>query len=214
MKNKKLWWLTLLPIYMAITSRMSGGGLGAPWLAKYNMSWLPEVFFTIPFGVVGGYYAELIFNNNWITYGYGMFAFVWSYLWMQTGHAAALPWDVIEKQAKMARDNTLTPVVKFLCHLFKVKYTTTNTKGEPAYTEAYSWMFMSLKGFLIGLSCGAFMNALFWPLGYEAGSHLKGKTGPVDPHAFAEGFAGFGAALSIIITLLIVITIRSFQQWL
>lgn len=168
----------LLILYTAITSRMSGGGLGAKYLPRW-LTWLPELLFASAFGyalfsVFGNYYASAV-------------ATAWSYTWMQTGHGTVLHWGKHPEHATGERTQTLTPVVNWLAARIGL------TIGEVGYCR----LFMAVKGFLIGLPVGGIPLAILWPLGYEIGKRH-------DNHALAELASGAGAGIAICIFLAVV----------
>lgn len=140
----------------------------------------PEVLFALPFAAV---WYPLI---GWWCLLIGL----WSYVWMQTGHHDALPWDDDKEYARSRpRNNTLTSFVTFLANKINIK----------RRTEAYAWLFQSVKGFLITLPVGG-TGFLFWPLGYEIGSHARGRVNH-DPHMYAELSSGAGVGVSLIMFL-------------
>lgn len=178
-------------LYMATTSRMSGGGLGASILPArtdggkmpFNMTWLPEVFFALAFGV-----ALANVTPIWC----GALAAGWSYIWMQTGHGAVLHWGNLDEHDP-TRKQTLSPVVDWIAQRI----------GIVSDTDVnYCRLFMAVKGFLIGLPVGGIVLAILWPLGYEIGARLRGKVS-FDPHAAAELVSGAGAGVAIVVFLLI-----------
>lgn len=213
-------------IVMAVLSMASGGSLpGSHLLGKkgdskagimpINLTWLPEMLFALVIGFCGMQCLEnLGFEFSFII-GFFVWAALtgWAYIWMQTGHAAILPWDKADKRETKSRDNTLSPFVRGFCNLITIigsnqfwhiyDYSHTRYDGDRAYyTESYVWIFAGIKGFLIGLPVGGFANAIFWPLGYEIGSHaknhLRGKVS-FDLHMVSEGSSGAGAGASCVI---------------
>lgn len=178
-------------IYMAVASRMSGGGLGAEILPSrdeggkmpFNMTWLPEVFFALGFGITLANVAPI-----WC----GALAAAWSYIWMQTGHGAVLHWGKLDEYDP-TRKQTLSPVVDWIAQRI----------GIVSDTEVnYCRLFMAVKGFLIGLPVGGVVLAILWPLGYEIGARLRGKISS-DPHAVAELVSGAGAGVAIVLFVLV-----------
>lgn len=177
--------------YMAILAAEAGGSL---WVAHYlnkkgatgddgrdlggvmpfDLTWLPEFFFSLGF-----VYALWPLVGWW-----SLIALPWCYIWMQTGHANALPWG--RGGHDPDRTNTLSPIVKWLCDAFNIKY----------YGVNFARLFMAVKGFLITLPVGGFSGFIFWPLGYEIGNRI-GK------HVYAELFSGAGAGISILLFLII-----------
>lgn len=151
---------------MAVTYRMAGGGLWAHKIPK-AFTWIPELMFCLPIAVV--FSAMLPFSFGWFLLCF-FIIWIWSYLWVQSGHKDALGWD--EAPAAL-RNNTLTPAVIWLGEKFKIK------RG----TESYAWLFTAIKGFLC---CG--VGVVSFPLGYEIGSHARGRVERwgIDPHAISE----------------------------
>lgn len=168
-------------LWMAVTSRQSGGGLGAERLPRW-LTWLPEILFAAGFGLAAFQYG------GWIA---APVATAWSYIWMQTGHGAVLHWGTYPLYS-LARKQTLSPIVDSLAARFGIEVGST----------AYCRLFMAVKGFLIGLPVGGVPLAVLWPLGYEIGNQYKAR---VRPHAglqrkgaaLAELMAGAGAGLAI-----------------
>ena len=175
-------------IYMAITSRLSGSGFGQKW----GVSWLPEVFFAAGIGAAHAY--------AWYAFGYAWYAWipafilatVWSYVFMQSATWMFLRWT--EHEPNKTRKATLKPIVDFIAKRF----------GYELGDEGYSWIAAGLKGFLIGLPVGGIPLMILWPLGYEIGSHAKGRTEKwIDPHTVSELMAGVGAGISIVLFLMV-----------
>lgn len=171
-------------------------------ISPVNLTWLPELAFAVVIGfcAMRGYENlgfALTFGGSFIVWAA---AVIWSYMWMQTGHAAILPWDNVDKQDTRARDNTLTPFVHFLCRVLGIRFI---SGGK--YTESYVWAFAAVKGFLIGLPVGAVPLAVLWPLGYEIGSHAKRRAGhgPYDMHVVSELSSGMGAGIACVLWLVV-----------
>jgi hypothetical protein len=174
--------MLLLPLYMGLFSRMAGGGFGAKYLDRFKLTWLPEVLFCLPFA----YAVYEVFG----LYALGVLAFVISYLGMQSATWPALKWETSPNRYP-DRSATLMPFVDALAKPFKLEV------GD----EGYSWLWMAVKGFIITLPVGGITGALLWPLGYEIGSHAKGRVEQfgLDPHGVSEFMAGVGAGISILI---------------
>lgn len=180
----------LLVVYQGIMSRLSGSGFGQKW----NVSWLPEALFSIPFGLAHAY-GWYVFNAEWITIGIAaVLASVFSFAFMQSGTWMFLRWEKHD-DPNTTRGGTLKPIIDFIAGRFGYKI------GD----EGYSWIAAGVKGFFIGLPVGGIMLAILWPLGYEIGSHAKGRTEKygIDPHTVAEIAAGVGAGIAIVSFLLI-----------
>lgn len=168
-------------IYMSIMSRMAGGGLGAKYLDRVRLTWLPELLFAVPFGA-----ALSILSDNFIVASIMLsFGAAWSYIWMQTGHGAILHWGM-EPVRDPDRKQFLTPFVDWL----------SGRLGIVKNSTPYCRLFMAVKGFLIGLPVGGVVLAVLWPLAYEIGARLRGKV-KFDPHIVSEVLAGAGAGLAI-----------------
>jgi len=171
----------LIVVYMAVTGRMSGGGLGAHLLNKrgtvgpdgkdlggiapFNLTWLPEVLFSLPFGWV----------LSTIVGPWGWLAAVWSYVCMQTSTEPGF--NINYKENK-----TLIPYVNAIAKVLGIKPHTLN----------YMRLWNAVKGFLIGLPVGGVVLAALWPLGYEIGRRVK-------RHEVSELLSGAGAGISICI---------------
>jgi hypothetical protein len=175
-----------LLLYMGITSRQSGGGLGARYLPSW-LTWLPEVFFSIPFGVVLYLLAYPLVGQYAL--GIGLLSSVWSYLWMQSATAPGLHWG--NGGYNPNRSSRLKPLVDFIN-----RYT---FKADPS-GEGYCWLYMGMKGFLIGLPVGGLPLAVLWPMGYWIGDELydRGILKGEPAHALKEFLAGVGAGLAIL----------------
>jgi len=76
-----------LILFQGVVSRMSGGGLGAHHLDKFNITWLPEILFSVPFGVALGFATQLLGIPVYSSIGLGIVAMAWSYIWMQSATA-------------------------------------------------------------------------------------------------------------------------------
>lgn len=164
-------WL-LIP-YMAIMAAWAGGSLyGHQWFGRYDF--VPEILFAIPFA------CALYSLIGW----WCVLAGAWSYIWMQTGHANALPWG--DGGHNPGRTNTLSPVVKWICDKLGVEY----------YSIWFARIFMAVKGFLITLPVGGLVGMVLWPLGYDLGHRLGSNI-------YRELLSGAGAGLSAVVFCLI-----------
>lgn len=174
----------LFILYMAIMSRLAGNGFGRKW----GVSWLPEALFCLPFGFAFGW-ALWPFIGNWAVLA-GFFGSVWSYGFMQSGTWMFLRWESHD-DPNMERGATLKPMTDWIAGRF----------GWKLGDEGYSWVAAGVKGFLIGLPVGGLPLAVLWPLGYEIGSHAKGRVEKygIDPHGVSEFISGAGAGLSILL---------------
>lgn len=168
---------------MGVLARLAGNGFGAKW----GVSWLPEVLFSIPFGVAFAYAVSLFASFPFVIAAlFG--ATAWTYGWMQSGTWPILPWDV-EGERNPERNATLRPIADWITKKLNVKFD----------SEAYAWVYAAVKGFLIGLPVGGLPLAILWPLGYEIGSHFRGKTDKFgfDAHVISEAATGVGAGIAI-----------------
>ena len=181
----------LIIITFAVLSSLAGGSF--KWYRvpeKYRQA--PEVLIGVLFGLAFVWGFDKVAGLHGLA---AVFAFLacagWCFAWKETGHADALRWDD-QSDTNPLRDNTLTPVALFLARII----------GAERGKEGYSWLFIGLKGFLITLPFGG-LGALFYPLGYEAGSHARGRVEKygLDPHMFSEllSGAGLGVCVSVFI---------------
>lgn len=144
-------------------SRAAGGGLGAKHLDKFKATWLPEALIGI--GIGAATYVA------WDVWWLSALATAWSYIWFQTGHGTAFHMGREPWVAQGKRKQTLSLVVDPIC----------KTLGWTLGETKYCTLFMSLKGFLVGLPLGPFalLTGLMWPVGYgvkdtEAGEWISG----------------------------------------
>lgn len=182
-------WLFFI-ITMAILCRLSGNGFGSKW----GVSQLPEVLFSLPFGIAASYAVSLFASFPWVI-GTFFVGSIWSYAWMQSGTWPILPWD-IEGQRNTERSSTLKPFVDWVAKKLNIEFD----------SEAYAWLYAATKGFLIGLPVGGIPLAILWPLGYEIGSHARGRVERfgIEPFAISEGAAGAGAGIAICVFISII----------
>lgn len=161
-------------LLMAILSAWSGGSL---WPSQYlNGFWtnVPEILFALCFG-----YATYGVIGWWC-----IIPAIWSYIFMQTGHANALAWG--NGNHNPDRENTLDPLVKWLC----------GKLGIEIYSRNYCRLFFAVKGFLITLPVGG-LGFILWPAGYELGNRLKN-------HTVSELASGFGAGINVSLFLMVI----------
>ena len=195
-------------LYMILTCRMSGGGLGSHILNKrgavgddgkdlggvmpWNLTWVPEFLFCLPFGVPLSIFIYSLTTNPIYACASLILAAGWSYAWMQSATHPALQWGD-DPARGMNRPRTLSPLVNWISDSLGFE------RGDINYCRTW----MAVKGFLIGLPVGGIVLMILWPLAYEGGYRLRGKVS-FDPHAFTELAAGTGAALSILIFIAII----------
>lgn len=194
----------LIIIYMTLLAAFAGGSLpGSQLLNKkgrldskgkdkggispVDLTWLPEMLFAVGIGytfynILG--YFELCTHIKVVG---TLLSVIWSYLWMQTGHANALSWG---KNADPNRKNKLTPVVEFFYR-----------KG---FGRGYSATFFSVKGFLLTLPVGG-LGALYWPLAYDLGTLLE-EYGVPNKHAHpvSELLSGFFLGIHLYLVSLLI----------
>ena len=160
----------LYPIIMSIFSRMSGGGLGARHLPKG----LPELLFGFCFAI-----------NAYVHFGpiVSILAWIAALLFMQTGHGTAFHMGRHPEYA-IDRKQFLSSFVDPLCRFLKI------TIGS----AAYCWIFMGLKGALIGISGGyqGLLLGILWPLSYEISWRLRNGT------ALGEWLSGVSAGMILL----------------
>lgn len=193
-------------LYMIVFCRMSGGGLNSWILMKkgefqddnllmpgkmpFNLSWVPELLFALPFGIV---IATLAAKGFLWTSLLIVLATIWSYLWMETGHGVVLHFGDNPEESKGSRKHTLSPFVDALAKKMNIEIG----------SKLYCYMFFALKGFLISLPIGGIFLAITWPIGYYT-SRLLIKCGvKYDTHAIGECICGFFAGLAIVLFMIL-----------
>lgn len=159
---------------MAALSRAAGGGL----FADKVWSRLPEILFAVPFGVA----AWQASGSIWC----GIASWVWSYFAMETGHGNAYHMGFTEKDFP-DRWQTLDYIVRPI----------TGRLGFAPRSAGYCWVFMGLKGLLIGIPAGpvGLALALLWPLAYYVGFKYKKDSAPSE--WISGAFAGMVCAFSL-----------------
>lgn len=182
-------------LVMPILARMSGGGFGAKLLNKkgaknadgsdkggvmpVNLSMVPEILFGAMFGV-----AVTLATPVWLSWYWDVLIFLtvtgWSWGWMETGISPALQWGKRPEEATTV-ERDLTPVINFLAPRLGVRLG----------SRAWCWLWMAVKGFLIGMPVGGFLLAVLWPASYDLKVYTKS-------HSLTEVVSGLGAGLSII----------------
>jgi len=177
-------------LLMGLLGRLSGNGFGA----SFGMKWLPEYLFGIPFGLAAAY-AYNGFDVNWWSVLIFIVSAVISVAGMESSTWYFLRWKK-HSDPNLTRGGTVKPIVDFFAKLCGYKI------GD----EGYAWIGAAVKGFIIGLPVGGIFTAILWPIGYEIGSHAKGrveKYGIKDSHAVSEFMSAAGGGLSIIIFLIL-----------
>lgn len=215
----------VLLVYLVVAARMSGGGFGADILDRkvkflkweISFTWLPEVMFALPFAATA---SMLTFKLiSWLSIGHASAgyitivagvaavyifwrAWVWSFLWMETGHGIWLRYGDPLPESDRTRRQTLSPVIDWLADLLGVKKTLADGFSP---TVAYCWLGFGVKGFLIGLPALGLPLIVLWPFCYQVGAWLRRRGVPFDPHAFAECLTGVAAAVVIGLTWAVVL---------
>lgn len=184
-------WLLFFTV-QGILGRMAGNGFGAKW----NIAWLPEIVHSIPYGVALGWMVGHLFGAGalWIMFWFVIGATI-SYAGMQSATWAFLKWTH-DNAPNTKRGFTLKPLVDWLAKLLGYKL------GD----EGYSWIAAGIKGFIIGLPVGGVFTAILWALGYEIGSHARGRVERfgIDPHLISEVASAFLGAVSIFVFVTII----------
>lgn len=130
---------------------------------------------------------------------YAIAALFWSALWLNTGHATAYDMGRDPSIAQSGRKEFLSHVVDPICNLL----------GWPLGGTKYCWLFMGLKGLLVGLPTliVAPLFVVLYPLGYDLGyrfplcqwfnQHIAKETGTFTSEWYAGFMIGFLGGLSI-----------------
>jgi hypothetical protein len=164
----------LLMIWCSVFARMAGGGIWTNRPAN-----LGEALMTV---MMGGA-VMLTYDNFWVA----LAAFVWSYLFFQTGHAVAFQMasptapDYRAGGRTNELDKVLDPIFRAL--------------GVPlsSHNAVFCWVFMGTKGLLMTLPLGwwAALGAVLWPSGYYIGNRICPRFFPhTDGEMVAEHLSG------------------------
>ena len=184
-----MFWFLFIMV-MGVLGRMSGNGFGQKW----GIAWLPEWLYAIPFGLAASYaYFHLIGSdlNQLVAIAIGAVGVLISYAGMQSATWYFLRWEK-HSNPNLTRGGTVKPVVDFIAKLF----------GWKIGDEGYAWVGAAVKGFIIGLPVGSIITTILWPLGYEIGSHAKGRVerfGIKDSHAVSEFLSAAGGGVAIMV---------------
>lgn len=150
---------------------------------------IPEIILAIMFaGIANVTYEALGFSEGWQAI-LTLIAGVISYAGIQTSRWLFIQWDTKHKDFNTGREATIKPFVDWLA--WKVgKW----EEGE----EGYSWTAATVVGTIICLPFALILapvGGLFFAMGYEIGSHFKGRVTKFNPHIISEGmsFALLGA---------------------
>lgn len=155
--------LFLLPVYMCIMARASGGGL----FSESVWSRLPEILFALPLGFVSYLYA----SDFVYAYGVGLIAFTISLVAMEMGHGTVFTMTGYRDNNRDP-DEADKPRIQTIEKIFRPIYV---FFGGDIYKPLYSWYIMGIKGFLIALPLGpyALLNAVCWPVSYWIGRRVE-----------------------------------------
>jgi len=176
----------LFLILMGILGRLSGNGFGQKW----GVSWLPEALLCIPYGAALGY-ALAHHIGPWV-YIAAPIGWAVSYAGMQSATWHFLRWET-HTDPNLTRNASIKPLVDWIAARF----------GYSLGQEGYAWIAAMVKGFIIGMPVGGFITAIGWALGYEIGSHAKGRVERygIDPHLVSEFMSSALGAIGILVFL-------------
>lgn len=164
---------------MAILARAAGGGLFATRVPSAT----PEMLFGLAMA------APVFAAGHTLL---GIAAAVWSYAWMETGHGIAYHMGRVPDQPP-SRRQTLSTVMDWL----------EPRLGLVRYSRAWCWVFMGIKGALIGVPAGALgaaLLAILWPAVYDLGWSLRDKS-RFQPTEIAEWLSGACAGFAVSLAL-------------
>lgn len=205
----------LAVVVMSCLARAAGGGLGAHVLNKkgevddatgldkggimpVNLSMLPEILFGV------GLALPALLTGHWFLW---LLLAVDGYAWMETGHGIAFHmgrWAAENWQneaaaiaaGKPVRRQKLSVVMDIVERLTSIK----------RYSRAWCWVFMGLKGLLIGTACLPFglLLAVLWPLAYDLGWTISERFPRFQPTKteFAEYCSGAFAGVVLVLSLI------------
>lgn len=168
---------------MGILGRLSGNGFGQKW----GVSWLPELVMCIPYGAALGYVLWSV--NPYMGAICGLLGVAVSYAGMQSATWHFLRWESHDNP-NTTRKASIKPVVDFVA----------GKLGYKLGDEGYAWIGAAVKGFIIGLPVGGVITAIGWMMGYEIGSHAKGRVS-FDPHAVSEIMSAALGSIGILVFL-------------
>ena len=100
----------LIIIYMATMCRLSGSGFGNKW----DIPWLPEALFSIPFGVAFAYGYYVLTDSMEAAYYLGIAGAIWTYIMMQSGTWYFLRWEGHD-DPNTEREGKLKPIIEGYC---------------------------------------------------------------------------------------------------
>jgi len=155
----------LLSAFMAICSLLHGLDI-----VKDKGFKLPvRALYAIPFGL------PYLLTGHYIL---GSIAVIISFFAIATGHGIALPWGNLgfstgypdqAQEIMNGRKQRIQPIVDWLAEKLGIE----RHGVDGLYSKNYCRLFMSVKGFLVGLPVGGIITAITWPLSYEIGHRLK-----------------------------------------
>lgn len=187
--------ITLLPIFMALTSRASGGGLWAKIIpykdeknkARYLVNSLykrsHEIMFSAPFA----YYTYEKTGNPYLS----ALTWAWCYFMMELGHGTFYAMTGYVHSIKDGKDRIQT-IEKVFRPLYRKAF------RRPIEHPAYSWFMMSIKGTLIALPLGFIspVVGVLWAACYYIGFRIEKH------NYYAEYLTGAMSACFILMGLL------------
>lgn len=116
-----------------------------------------------------------------------------TYAGIQSATWLFLHWTTYDNP-DMERTSTTKPLVDLLAY---------KIGGWKLGEEGYAWTACALKGLIITLPFGG-LGVILFPLGYEIGSHARGRVDKwFNPHIIAEGLSFIGLGISILIFILV-----------
>jgi hypothetical protein len=180
---------------MATLARQAGGGAGASWLVyhvgtRFGAFWgsfasrLPEIVWALVFTIVSVNLFEL---SPWPS---ALPIAIIAYLAMETGHGNAYHMGFAETTFPdrwQTLDYVVRPIMRGITWV--AAYAGLILSLRPR-SPIYCWLFMGLKGLLIGLPLGIYglPLAILWPLAYYISFRLTRSSETAE--WLSGGFAG------------------------
>ncbi|MCG8345105.1 MAG: hypothetical protein MI685_08110, partial [Chlorobiales bacterium] len=158
----------------------------------WNLSWLPELFHSMPYAFALGWAINQLYDDFWITNISMLIGLMVSYAGMQSATWMFLKWETHD-DANFDRTSTLKPVIDKLASIFGCKL------GD----EKYAWIACGVKGFITTLPVGGVFGAILFPLGDEIGTHIEKRATKADPFIFREFLRSALGSISILIFVMI-----------
>lgn len=155
-------------------------GASFPWSAKWqkfkglNLTQAPEIALALIFTYISNTGIESFYDLSWLetlNIALIIYAGIQSATWM------FLKWDDGDKNPNTKRGSTTKPLVDWIAEQF----------GWKLGDEGYSWTAATVKGTIITLPMGG-LGGIFFALGYEVGSHAKGRV-PFNSHIIPEALS-------------------------